>query len=128
MHVTQERVYYLPRRGKGGRVTGCGALAGRAASGATTTAGGRGAWCHRVRCGGREGNKWSHHYCLRQWSLVDAEHLRYRQLNAWDAALQALEAANRFLSSAHQIVSHAGEDEQARTCTLSGIMGIGYKV
>ena len=68
---------------------------------------------HRVRCGGREGNKWSHHYCRRQWSLVDAEHLRYRQLNAWDAALQHLESCTRFLSSSHQIVSYAGEDEQA---------------
>ena len=51
---------------------------------------------------------------------MDAEHLRYRQLNAWDAALQRLEAATRFLSSAHQIVSYAGEDEQASTHTLSG--------
>ena len=24
----------------------------------------------------RAGNNWSHHYCRRQWSLVDAEHLR----------------------------------------------------
>ena len=45
---------------------------------------------------------------------MDAEHLRYRQLNAWDAALQRLEADNSFLSSPHQIVSYAGEDEQAR--------------
>ena len=68
------------------------------------------------RCVGarREGNKWSHHYCRRQWSLVDAEHLRYRQLSAWDAALQRLEQARAFLSSSHQIVSYAGEDEQAR--------------
>ena len=71
-----------------------------------------------MECAGREGNKWSHHYCRRQWSLVDAEDLRYRQLNAWDAALQRLEAENSFLSSAHQIVSYAGEDEQASTPTL----------
>ena len=79
-------------------------------------------------CGGREGNKWSHHYCRRQWSLVDAEHLRYRQLNAWDAALQALEAATRFLSSAHQIVSHAGEDEQACTWKLSGMRELRFRI
>ena len=26
----------------------------------------------------REGNDWSYHYCRRQWSLVDADHLRYK--------------------------------------------------
>jgi hypothetical protein len=75
------------------------------AAGAATRA------CARAR---REGNQWSHQYCRRQWSLADADHLRYRQLNAWDAALQRLDAAHGFLGAAHQIVSHAGEDEQAR--------------
>ena len=35
----------------------------------------------------REGNGWSYHYCRRQWSLVDNENLRYRELNAFDAAM-----------------------------------------
>lgn len=26
----------------------------------------------------REGNDWSYHYCRRQWSLVDTDHLRYK--------------------------------------------------
>ena len=35
----------------------------------------------------REGNGWSHHYCRRQWSLVDNENLRYRELNDFDKAM-----------------------------------------
>ncbi|MBQ3105447.1 MAG: alpha amylase C-terminal domain-containing protein [Lachnospiraceae bacterium] len=35
----------------------------------------------------REGNGWSYHYCRRQWSLVDNENLRYRELNEFDKAM-----------------------------------------
>ena len=35
----------------------------------------------------REGNNWSYHYCRRQWSLVDNEGLRYRELNDFDKAM-----------------------------------------
>jgi len=35
----------------------------------------------------REGNGWSHHYCRRQWSLVDNDTLRYGQLNEFDKAM-----------------------------------------
>ncbi len=35
----------------------------------------------------REGNGWSYHYCRRQWSLVDNEGLRYRELNDFDIAM-----------------------------------------
>ncbi len=69
-------------------------------------------------CFCREGNGWSYNYCRRQWSLVDAEHLRYRFLNAWDAALQALDSEHSFLSSDHQIVSYANDSEQASPCSL----------
>lgn len=34
----------------------------------------------------REGNGWSHHYCRRQWSLVDNPDLKYQYLNAFDKA------------------------------------------
>ena len=34
-----------------------------------------------------EGNGWSHHYCRRQWSLVDNGYLKYGQLNAFDTAM-----------------------------------------
>ena len=35
----------------------------------------------------REGNGWSHHYCRRQWSLVDNETLHYKDLNNFDIAM-----------------------------------------
>ncbi len=35
----------------------------------------------------REGNGWSHHYCRRQWSLVDNDTLRYKNLNNFDIAM-----------------------------------------
>ncbi len=38
----------------------------------------------------REGNGWSHHYCRRQWSLVDNPDLRYRELFDFDKAMLAL--------------------------------------
>jgi len=38
----------------------------------------------------REGNGWSYHYCRRQWSLVDNEDLRYRELNDFDKAMVQL--------------------------------------
>ncbi len=61
----------------------------------------------------RDGNGWSYDYCRRQWSLVDAEHLRYKYLNAWDGALQGLDSQHNFLSSTHQLVSYADDAEQA---------------
>jgi 1,4-alpha-glucan branching enzyme len=39
----------------------------------------------------REGNGWSYHHARRQWSLVDAEHLRYSGLNNFDRAMQMLD-------------------------------------
>ena len=62
--------------------------------------------------GCREGNGWSHDYCRRQWSLVDADHLRYKYMNAWDAAMQRLDQQYGFLSSEHLLVSYAGNEEQ----------------
>lgn len=53
--------------------------------------------------------------CRRQWSLVETEHLRYRQLNEWDAAMQRLDEKHQFLSSQHQLVSYAGKEEQVGT-------------
>ncbi len=45
----------------------------------------------------RPGNNFSYHYARRQWSLVDAEHLRYKGLNAFDAAMQQLDAEHDLL-------------------------------
>ena len=56
----------------------------------------------------RDGNKWSSHFCRRQWSLVDNATLRYQQLNAFDAALQRLDQKYSVMSSPHLLVSHDG--------------------
>ena len=69
--------------------------------------------CAHVECAlRREGNGWSHDYCRRQWSLADADYLRYKYMNAWDAAMQRLDEEYGFLSSGHLMVSHSGDKEQ----------------
>ena len=45
----------------------------------------------------REGNGWSYHYCRRQWSLVDNENLRYRELNDFDKAMIRLIKTDKLL-------------------------------
>ena len=47
----------------------------------------------------REGNNWSYQYARRQWSLVDTEHLRYSQLDAWDKSMIQLAKNHDLLSS-----------------------------
>lgn len=59
----------------------------------------------------REGNGWSHDYARRQWSLASSEHLRYRDLLAFEAALHAADDKHGFLTSAHQI-AHADDERQ----------------
>lgn len=39
----------------------------------------------------REGNGNSYHYCRRQWSLSEADYLRYKGLNEFDRAMQKLD-------------------------------------
>ncbi len=38
----------------------------------------------------REGNGWTHHYCRRQWHLVDDKELKYQYLNNFDKELVSL--------------------------------------
>lgn len=45
----------------------------------------------------RIGNNWSYHHARRQWSLVDAEHLRYTGLNNFDRAMQMLDEQFKLL-------------------------------
>lgn len=45
----------------------------------------------------RPENGFSYHYARRQWSLVDAEHLRYADLAAFDQAMQHLDAEDGVL-------------------------------
>ncbi|XP_002967402.2 1,4-alpha-glucan-branching enzyme, chloroplastic/amyloplastic isoform X2 [Selaginella moellendorffii] len=46
----------------------------------------------------REGNKWSYDKCRRQWDLVDTDHLRYKFMNEFDKAMNALEEKYHFLT------------------------------
>lgn len=45
----------------------------------------------------REGNQWSYHYARRQWSLRDAENLRYKHLADFDQAMIELASSSRLL-------------------------------
>ena len=65
----------------------------------------------------REGNGWSHAYCRRQWSLADAEHLRYRHMLGFEAGLHALDDQYHFVGSPHQI-AFADEEKQVRAAAL----------
>ncbi len=67
----------------------------------------------------REGNGWSYHYCRRQWSLVDNEDLRYRELNDFDKAMIKLlkeeklpdkKAENRWIHQEDKILIYTKED------------------
>ncbi|XWS26006.1 hypothetical protein CRYUN_Cryun27aG0116700 [Craigia yunnanensis] len=60
----------------------------------------------------REGNGWSYEKCRRQWNLVDTDHLRYKFLNAFDRAMNALDEKFSFLSSTKQIVSSTDEENK----------------
>lgn len=60
----------------------------------------------------REGNDWSYKYCRRQWNLVDAGHLRYSQLNAWDRACMKLDDNFEFISSPIQWATLVDDEQQ----------------
>ncbi|WP_018968782.1 alpha-amylase family glycosyl hydrolase [Rubritalea marina] len=59
----------------------------------------------------REGNNWSYHYCRRQWSLVDHPELKYKLLNAFDAAMIHSLEQHKILSApqAKQLCAHPGD-------------------
>ena len=47
----------------------------------------------------REGNHWSYQYARRQWSLVDNEDLRYRQMYAFGKSMIHVSGKNHLLSA-----------------------------
>lgn len=59
----------------------------------------------------REGNNWSYHYARRQWSLVDNNDLKFRQLNAFDQGMVKLLASDKDLMnhSPELIVANEGD-------------------
>ena len=50
----------------------------------------------------REGNGWSYHYCRRQWSLADADYLRYHYLQDFDIAMLSLAQKQKLLQAQPQ--------------------------
>ena len=67
----------------------------------------------------REGNGWSHHYCRRQWSLVDNTCLRYCELNDFDKAMRkllkeenvlSLKAVNRWMHQDDKVLIYSKGD------------------
>ncbi|KAI3429595.1 hypothetical protein D9Q98_005681 [Chlorella vulgaris] len=60
----------------------------------------------------REGNDWSYLYCRRQWSLCDTDHLRYKFLNAWDAACLALDERYNYISNSWQWATMIDDEKQ----------------
>ncbi len=46
----------------------------------------------------REGNGWSHHYCRRQWSLVEDKLLKYEWLEEFDKAMLELAQSKKILN------------------------------
>ncbi|KAF6157791.1 hypothetical protein GIB67_038259 [Kingdonia uniflora] len=60
----------------------------------------------------REGNGWSCEKCRREWNLVDADHLRYKFMNAFNRAMNLLEEKFSFLTSTKQIVSSTNEEDK----------------
>ena len=52
----------------------------------------------------REGNQWSNHYARRQWSLADADYLRYGKLQNFDRAMLALLKVERVFDTVPQCV------------------------
>jgi 1,4-alpha-glucan branching enzyme len=60
----------------------------------------------------REGNGFSYQHARRQWSLADADHLRYKDLAAFDRALMALD--DRFGLLSAPPATHLRTDEARR--------------
>ncbi|PWA64409.1 1,4-alpha-glucan-branching enzyme 1, chloroplastic/amyloplastic [Artemisia annua] len=58
------------------------------------------------------GNGNSYDKCRRRFDLGDAEYLRYHGLQEFDLAMQHLEEAHNFMTSAHQYISRKHEEER----------------
>ncbi|KAF2884837.1 hypothetical protein ILUMI_21314 [Ignelater luminosus] len=72
----------------------------------------------------RAGNNSSYHYARRQWHLVDDELLKYKYLNAWDAAMNHLEERYGWLHSDPGYVSWKHEDDKVIAFERAGLVFI----
>ncbi|KAF5284607.1 hypothetical protein FQA39_LY16965 [Lamprigera yunnana] len=72
----------------------------------------------------RAGNNSSYHYARRQWHLVDDENLKYKYLNAWDAAMNKSEDRYGWLHASPGYVSWKHEDDKVVVFERAGVLFI----
>ncbi|XP_023311807.1 1,4-alpha-glucan-branching enzyme [Anoplophora glabripennis] len=70
----------------------------------------------------RAGNNSSYHYARRQWNLVDDEILKYKYLNAWDAAMNHTESKYGWLGAHPGYVSMKHEDDKIIALERAGVL------
>lgn len=70
----------------------------------------------------RAGNNSSYHYARRQWNLVHDELLKYKYLNAWDAAMNHTEEKYGWLRSNPAYVSWKHEDDKVIAFERAGVV------
>lgn len=70
----------------------------------------------------RAGNNSSYHYARRQWNLVHDELLKYKFLNAWDAAMNHLEEKYGWLATGPAYVSWKHEDDKIIAFERAGLV------
>lgn len=70
----------------------------------------------------RAGNNSSYHYARRQWHLVDDNNLKYKYLNAWDAAMNHTESKYGWLSAHPAYVSMKHEGDKIIAFERAGLL------
>jgi 1,4-alpha-glucan branching enzyme len=70
----------------------------------------------------REGNNWSFKYARRQWSLVDDPLLRYRDLNAFDHDMIALDEKYHLLGETETEHLYVHEDDKVLVFRRAGLV------
>lgn len=60
----------------------------------------------------REGNNWSCHHARRQWSLRDADHLRYKGLAEFDESMMKMVRENRLFLGPNSFLLRGDEEKQ----------------
>lgn len=70
----------------------------------------------------RAGNNNSYHYARRQWNLVTDELLKYKFLNAWDAAMNHTEEKYGWLAAHPAYVSWKHEDDKVVAFERAGVV------
>lgn len=60
----------------------------------------------------REGNNWSFEYCRRQWSLINADYLRYDDMNNFDKAMIHFSEKHRILQAGAPILLWIDQDRK----------------